>query len=226
MIAGLFEGMLHQSEVDGRHLGSQDGITGLLHLLGEHDFLKGIRRFVRAHEEAAVLALFLFDRSFQRAQTDTDGAQVRSLVDLDHGIGLVVALQDLAYLIGGDGVDSAAETKKLYQLQIFLMAHVLGCVIQTGMIAPLVQDPERTLKVCLFGDRILRQHGHIQFGNDLIQSVIDLRIDMIGPACQNDAVHLLFPHLFEDLGSLVDYIRMILSQFLICGIHRVVDLSF
>ena len=47
------------------------------------------------------------------AETDGDGAEVGDLVDLDLGVETAAGLQDGAHLVGGDGVDAAAEGDQL-----------------------------------------------------------------------------------------------------------------
>ena len=91
--------------MDGAHLGRQNGVALQLHLGGV--FLPPI-----IHRPGLGLDLLLpahLHGGDQAADADTDGSQVVYLVDFQQGVELVAALQDLRHLVGGDGIQAAAE---------------------------------------------------------------------------------------------------------------------
>ena len=52
------------------------------------------------------------------------------------------------------------------------------------MVHPLVGYDKRPFRVSQMGDGVLRQYRNIEGGDQLRNAVIDLRVDMVGPACQ------------------------------------------
>ena len=70
------------------------------------------------------------------------------------------------------------------QIQILHQFHIAGGGIQPGMIHPLVRDDQRSLRGCQMRDGVLRQHCHVIGSDQFRYAVIDLRVNMVGAACQ------------------------------------------
>ena len=109
------EHRLEHVEVDGAHLRREDRIARALHgggILRTAVRPDGGRRggggLLRAHVH----------RGEEAPDADAHRAEVRHLVDFQQGIELARALEQLADLIGRDGVEPAAEGVELNELQI------------------------------------------------------------------------------------------------------------
>ena len=113
VIAGCFKSSLKDSEVEWRHLRAENGVL-LTHLLGKGYLLNGSRLDVPFF----ILCLFCTDSSDQGTDTDPCRTQVVDLIDLQAGINLAASGQNLINLIGGNGVETAAERVQLDQIQI------------------------------------------------------------------------------------------------------------
>ena len=74
----------------------------------------------------------------QAAQADVDGAKVGDLVNFQLGVQLAAFLQNFAGLVGGNGIQAAAEGYQLHQVHIRLGGAVLGGRIQAAVVGPLV----------------------------------------------------------------------------------------
>ena len=74
----------------------------------------------------------------QRADTDSGSAEVVDLIDLQAGINFTASGQNLINLIGGNGVETAAERVQLDQVKIIACLYVVCSRIQTGVTTPLV----------------------------------------------------------------------------------------
>ena len=68
----------------------------------------------------------LVQRGKQTAQADVHRTQVGDLVDLELGVQLAACLQDLAGLVGGDGIHAAAEGHQLHQIISFWVVQYLA----------------------------------------------------------------------------------------------------
>ncbi len=123
----------------------------------------------------------------QRADTDSCSAEVVDLINLQAGINLAATGQNLINLISGNGVKTAAEGVQLDQIKIIACLYIVCCCIQTGVVHPLVIDTERTLDRCQMGNRILRQHAQSVGVDQIRNTVMDLRIDMVWTTGKNDA---------------------------------------
>ena len=117
-------------------IGFHDGV--------EHDLATGGRRFGAGLAESVVLlvAFTLLDGGLERAQTDFRRAQVGDLVDFQHGVHVGLVRQDLGHLVGGDGVEAAAEGVELHELESRIGGHEMGRRVQTRMVGPLVGDAQ------------------------------------------------------------------------------------
>ena len=89
--------------------------------------------------------LLLVDRREQRTQANADSAQIGDFVNLNLGINLVLGFQNLAHLVGRDGVHAATEGHKLNKIHILLRRDVACRGVQAGVIRPLVQNTLRLL---------------------------------------------------------------------------------
>ena len=114
IIAVVAEDRLENVKMDGTHLGGEDGVVLLLHLLGVVDALE--RLYVRGRMDPALAPHG--DGGEQRADADAHRAEVVDLVNLEAGVELAALLQKLADLVGRDGVETAAERVELNELKI------------------------------------------------------------------------------------------------------------
>ena len=78
----------------------------------------------------------------QAADSDTDSAEIGDLVDLQKRIQLAGSLQNLAYLICRYGIKSASERIELNHLQFIMLADKFRCIVQPGMIYPLIHNTQ------------------------------------------------------------------------------------
>ncbi len=166
-----------------RHLRGQDGIA-FLHLLRERNFLNRGGR-------DAFLRLLLRpgpDRCDQRTDPDPGRAQIADLVDLQTGIDPPAAGHDFLHLVRGHGVHAAAERVELDDVKVLMLLDVVRRGVEARVIHPLVVDAERPLQFAEMGDGVLGQHRHPVGIDHLRDSVVDLRVDMIGSSGENDAV--------------------------------------
>ena len=127
----------------------------------------------------------LIQRREQAAQADVHRAQVGDLVDLQLGVELAALLQDLAGLVGGDGIDASAEGDELHQIHILLGGAVLGRCIQAAVIGPLVQDAGGELFHPV-RNAVLGDDGSAVAGDEVVDAVVDLRVHMVGASGQHD----------------------------------------
>ena len=167
--------------MDRGHLRTDDGVV-LTHLFGKRYLLNSGRT------DVAVFAHLLTDTDRRQQGTDTDTCrtQVVDLIDLQTGVDLIGTGEDIVHLIGGNGIQTAAEGIQLDQIQILYRLHIACSRIQSGVIHPLVRYDQRTLRFCQMGDGILGKHCHIIGGDQLGNTVVDLRVHMIRTACQHD----------------------------------------
>lgn len=178
--AGI-ERRLQDLKVDRGHLRTDDGIV-LTHLFGKRYLLDSGRT------DVAVLAHLFTDTDCRQQGTDTDTGrtQVVDFIDLQAGVDLVGAGEDIVHLIGGNGIQTAAEGIQLDQIQILHRLYIACGSVKSGMVHPLVGYNQRTFRFCQMGDGILCQYCHIVGGDQLGNTVVDLRVYMIGTACQHD----------------------------------------
>ena len=198
MVAVAAEHRLDHVKVDGGHLGRQNGIALVEHLLGE----LGAVVIQRHRPGADVLLTPHVHGGQQAADADTGRAQVVHLVDLQHGIELIALFQDLTHLIGGDGVQAAAEGEELHQLQIVPSAHELRRGVQPGVEHPLIHHPQGTLGRGVQGQTVLGEHIQAVGGDELRDAVVDLRVDVVGPSRQHHATLAAALHLRKAAAAL------------------------
>ena len=190
MIAVLFENRFQQVKVNGAHLGGEDGVAGQVHILGEFRPVIGGGLWLGANAPR----LTLVHGGQQTADADTGGAQIVHLVDFQDGVELVAALQNFAHLVGGDGVQAAAEGIQLNQLQVLPIPYKFRRAVQPGMVDPLVVDPEGAFGGEIDGQTVLGEDGEIVGGNHFRNAVVDFGVNVIGSASQNDAPCVIVRH--------------------------------
>ena len=190
VVAVLFEDRLQQVKVNGAHLGGEDGVAGLVHFLGE--FRPVISGGLGLGADAPRLTLVHGGQ--QTADADTGSAQIVHLVDFQDGVELVAPFQNFAHLIGGDGVQAAAEGIQLDQLQVLPIPHEFRRAVQPGMVDPLVVDPEGALGGEIDGQAVLGEDGEIVGGDHFRNAVVNFRVDVVGSARENDAPGVIVRH--------------------------------
>ena len=90
--------------------------------------------------------------------------------------------KEFRHLIGGNGVEAATERGQLHQLEVGARAYQRGGPVQTGMIGPLVHDPERFGGMPEVRHTVLAEHGGAEGGDEFGQTVMDRRIGMVRPS--------------------------------------------
>ena len=228
-----------EAEVDRGHLGGQDLVAGLAHLLGEgcarldvaglllaggvpggvaqggrvdgprHESNRrggGQFRAVRSVPGPGLVdcrgeGCALGDRRVEGAQADLRGTQVGDLVDLEDGVHVAAALEDLLDLVGGDRVDAAAEGVELDHLEVRLVADAGGGLVEARVVGPLVEDAQGALEARV-DDGILGENGHAQADDDLGDAVVDLGVEVVGAARQHDAAHAVLTHPLDGFDAL------------------------
>ena len=193
VVAVVTEDGLKQVEVDGAHLGGEDGVALALHLLGVVDALVGPD--VRGRVDAALAPHG--DGGEQRADADAHRAEVVDLVDLQAGVELAALLQKLADLVGRDGVESAAEGVELDKLQIVASADEFRRRVEPRVVDPLVVHAHGTLGRKVDGQAVLGQHREAVGRDELGDAVVDLGVNVVGPPCKDNAAAAVFLHLGE-----------------------------
>ena len=134
------------------------------------------------------LGLLVLKRGHERADADARGTQVGHLVDLEHGVNLAAGFQDLLHLVGGQGVQAAAEGVELDQVQVVAHRHKTSDGVQAAVVHPLVDDANRTLGLYQMRERILGKDRKAKARDKLGQGVVDLGVVMVGTTGEHDAV--------------------------------------
>ena len=165
--------------MNGAHLGRENGIALQEHIVGELSAVICCRS--RVGEDAVFLPLLHGCK--QAADADTGCTEIVDLVDFQYRIELVASLQNLADLIGCHRIKAAAKGIELDQLKILTIADKLRGGIEAGVIDPLVVDTERPFRRKINGETVLRQHRKTVRGDHFRNTVIDLRVDVIGSSC-------------------------------------------
>ena len=146
---------------------------------------------VEAGRNDLSLLIFLFtgtDGSQKGTDTDTGSTKVADLIDLQAGIDFSGICENIFYLIGGNGIQTAAEGIQLDEIEIFRGFYVVGSSVKTAVVHPLIHDNEGTLRLIEIGDGILGKHCHTIGIDELRDTVVDLGIDMVRSSGQNDTV--------------------------------------
>ena len=204
MITAGADSRLDQLEVDRGHLWAEDSVALVLHLLREELTIIACR----TQCPLVVLLLPYTDRRNQRTYTDTCRTEVVDLVDFQHGVDLIGAVQNIPHLIHGDGIEAAAEGVQLDEIEVLASLHEGGRAIETGVVHPLVGDDEGTLHRTEMGDGILGQHCEIVARDQLRDTVVDLRIHVVRTTREHDAAMTGLLHPAEGLLALFLHILM------------------
>ena len=88
------------------------------------------------------------------------------------------------------------------------------------MIHPLIHHPDGALGVKVDGQAVLGEHRQIVGGNQLGDAVVDLRVDVIGTACQNDATLAVLFHPVQRRLTGRTHVGLGLLLFGPCGLDR------
>ena len=197
VVAVVTEDGLEQVEVDGAHLGGEDGVALALHLLGVVNALVGLD--VRGRVDAALAPHG--DGGEQRADADAHRAEVVDLIDLQAGVELAALFQKLADLVGCDGVETAAERVELDELQIVAPADEFRRGVEAGVVDPLVVHAHGALGGKVDGQAVLGQHREAVGRDELGDAVVDLGVDVVGTSGEHNAAAAAFLHRGERLRA-------------------------
>ena len=137
----LFKHRLQNLKVDGTHLRGQNGVALQLHL---GSIFLPLELYGLGGRVNGLFPAHLHGGN-QAADTDANSTQVIDLVDFEEGVELVAALQNLGYLIRGNGIQATAKGIELQQLQVVPVPHKSGCSVQPGMVNPLVHNAQLLL---------------------------------------------------------------------------------
>ena len=171
------------------------------------------------------LGLLVLERRHERADSDARGAQVGHLVDLEHGVNLAAGLQNLLHLIGGQGIQAAAEGIELDQVQIVAHGHKTGHGVEARVVHPLVDNADWALGLHQMRERILGKDRKTKARDKLGQGVVDLGVVVVGTAGEHNAVAAV---VLDPLKSLLAHGLDVLMKTrigLIGGIDGGVDLG-
>ena len=138
----------------------------------------------------------------QAADADPGGAEVVDLVDLQDGIEFAAVFENLADLVGGDGVQAAAEGVELDEFKVLMAGDEFGGGVEPGVIDPLVRDADGPLGVKVDGEAVLGENREAEARDHLGDAVVDLRVDVIGAAGEDDAAAVSVLHLAQYAGAL------------------------
>ena len=71
------------------------------------------------------------------------------------------------------------------------------------MVHPLVQNGQRPLDRCKVGDTVLSEHSHPEGIDQIRDAMMDLRINVIGTACENDPMPAGLLQIFKNLLAFI-----------------------
>ena len=193
VISVLAEHGLQNIKMDRTHLRRKNGIPLFPHFFGE---LCSVIRHRLCRRPALILLSHSHSRE-QAADSDTDSAEIGDLVDLQKRIQLAGSLQNLAYLICRYGIKSASERIELNHLQFIMLADKFRCIVQPGMIYPLIHNTQGPGRLKIDGKTILSKNRQTVGGNQFRDPVVDFGVDMIRPPRQHDSALAVMLHLIE-----------------------------
>ena len=124
------------------------------------------------------------------------------LVDLQLGVQLAARLQNLAGLVGGDGVQAAAEGDELHKVHVGVLGAVFRGGVQAAVVGPLVQDGGLEL-LLVPADGVFADDGSALPDDELVNTVVDLRVNVVRAARQHNDAAAFPAGLRNDLGALV-----------------------
>ena len=193
------ENGLQQVKVDRTHLRSKNVVAPAPHPVGE--LCPVIGHLLRMRDD--VFFLSHVHGGEQTADPDPRRAKVVDLVDLQDGVQLPAVFKNLADLVCGDGVQPTAKRVELNQFKILMAGDEFGSSIETGMIHPLIRDAHRTFGIKVDRETVLGEHREPEACDHFRNAVVDLGINVIGTACENNAAAMRGLHLFQHAGALL-----------------------
>ena len=186
------ENGFQQVKVNRTHLWCKNGVAPAPHPIGE--FCPVIGHLLRMRDD--VFFLPHVHGGQQAADPDPRRAKVVDLVDLQDGVQLPAVFKNLADLVCGDGVQPTAKRVELNQFKILMAGDEFGSGIETGMIHPLIRDAHRTFGIKVDGETVLGEDREPEPCDHLRNAVVDLGIDVIRTAGENNAAAVRGLHFF------------------------------
>ena len=102
-----------------------------------------VGRGERGLGHARLVRLAFLDGGLERAQADLRRAEVGDLVDLEQRVHVGLVGEDLGHLVGGDGVEAAAERVELHEFEARIGGDEVRGRVEARMVGPLVGDAQR-----------------------------------------------------------------------------------
>ena len=203
-VAFMVEGRLKEREMNRCHRRCQDDVIGLI-LFGEDGLRVGIRfRFYRH-------GLAVIHDEEERTETDADGTEVRAFIDFQQCVDLMAVGQDILHLVGNDSVEATTEGVQFDQFQVLMLLYILGSPVEARVVRPLVDDAQVARELAQGRYTILCEDGQAEAVDELRNTMVDFRVDVIGTAAQDDAPFaFLFQHIESCLG------HSIILFFIVC----------
>ena len=93
--------------------------------------------------QTPLVGLALLDGGLERTQADLRRSEVAHLIDLEQRVHVGLVGEDLGHLIGGDGVQAAAEGVELHEFETRVGRHEMRRRVEPRMVGPLVGDAQR-----------------------------------------------------------------------------------
>ena len=153
----------------------------------------------------------LLDRGEHTAKADLHHAEVVDLVYLDLCVQLSSLFQNGTDFVRRDRVYAAAEGNELNEIHVVVLARILRGTVQAGVIRPLVEHVYEHF-LALEKHAVFRKDGDIEGGEQFADAVVDLGIDMIRPARQNDDGNVFLLRLGKYFVALIAYVAVIRFQ--------------
>ena len=214
VVAAMAEYRRQKVEMNRRHLRYQDRII-LAHFFGKFHLFNVCRNDLRFD------ILFVPDAHGGDQGTDADSccSQVVDLVDLQYRVDSSGIGKNVVDRVGGDGVQSASKRVQLNHFKLFIFLSIVGGAVQTGMIHPLVRYDKRPFHIAQMTDGILAQHGDAIGVNELRNTMVDLRVDVIRASAEDDAHLAGFRQVSKGFLTFGADILTYLRSLLVGGIH-------
>ena len=159
----------------------------------------------------------------QRTYTDPCRTKIVDLIDLQAGINLAAAIQDLINLICCNCIQTTSKGIELDQIQVILCLDKVCCRIQTGMIHPLVIDTDRTLYFCQMRNRILCKYSNAIAVDQIRDTMMDFRVNMVWASCKDNTMASCIFQIFQGFFPFFLYIAACSSHFLPALMHSSFD---
>jgi len=173
----------------------------------------------------SLLLLLVAQGGEQAAHADAGGAEVGDLVDLEDGVDLPRRLEDLLHLIGGEGVEAAAEAVELDKVEVAALRGHLGGGVQARVVHPLVNDADGALERAEVCDGVLGEHRQAEAGEQLGNGMVDLGVVVVRAACEHDAVGAGLLHPGKRLLALGAHVGLELGILFPCVVDGRLDLG-